>query len=248
MFSTYIAILTLAFLSGLTTLIGAAIALFFKKNPKAIATGLGFAAGIMLWISLLELIPESFKSVGIFETIVAFLFGVLIVALLNSILPHTHLCQEEGGLKGRLLKTAYLCALGLILHDFPEGFAMANSYIHSPSLGVLIALSIGLHNIPEEFAIVLPIVLTKKGKIFLFKMAFISALAEPAGAAIGVLAARIMPKLTPIFLSFAAGAMIFISLHELIPTARIYGRKPLIIFGMALSLLVYLGLTILIPE
>lgn len=247
MLSTYAIILALAFISGLTTLLGVLIALKLKKSAKAIAVGLGFAAGIMLWISLFELIPESFASIGILKSTLAVFFGVLLIAVLNQAIPHSHLCQEKGRFENRLLKTAYLCALGLILHDFPEGFTMANSYFHSPNLGLLIALSIALHNIPEEFAIAIPITLTQTGKKLLFKTAFISGLAEPAGALIGILAVHIMPKLTPIFLSFAAGAMVYISVHELIPTARLYERKSLIVLGMFFSFLVYLGLTILIP-
>jgi len=125
---------------------------------------------------------------------------------------------------------------------------MANSYLHSPQLGLLIALSIALHNIPEEFAIAVPIVLAKQGKKFLFKIAFVSGLAEPAGAIIGLLIASIMPGLTPILLSFAAGIMIFISLHELIPTAKRYQDKSSIFWGLATSLIIYFGLTLLIPQ
>lgn len=246
--SVYTVIIVLAFLSGMTTLIGAVIATVLKKNVKAITVGLGFAAGIMLWISFFELIPESLHAIGIIKSIIALICGVILIAVLNRVIPHTHLCNKSQKVDSRLLKTAYLCAFGLILHDFPEGFAMANSYLHSPRLGLLIALSIALHNIPEEFAISVPIVLSKKGKRFLFKMAFISGLAEPAGAAIGLLLSSIMPKLTPVFLASAGGMMIFISLHELIPTAKRYGKKSSVFLGLALSLSVYLMLTVLVPE
>lgn len=243
---TYIAILILALVSGLSTLIGVAIAICLGRNNRAIAGGLGFAAGIMLWISFFELVPESFMAVGWLHTFVSLICGLLLVAVLNLIIPHTHLCEETGKTNSRLLKAAYLCALGLIIHDFPEGFAMANSYIHSPNLGILIAISIALHNIPEEFAIAVPIILAREEKRFLFKMAFVSGLAEPLGATLGIFVSYLVPKLTLLFLSFAAGAMIFISLHELIPLVRIYKNKWHFILGMVLSLTVYLGLTRLI--
>ncbi len=245
--SSLLAILILAFLSGLTTLIGAALAIIFNKSTKLITAGLGFAAGIMVWISILELVPESFKSVGLGRGIIGFVLGILTILVLNLIIPHSHYCQEQSVLKIRLLRSAYLCALGLIIHDFPEGFAMANSFFHSPQLGLLVALGIALHNIPEEFAIAVPIVLAKKERGSLFKIALISGLAEPAGAIIGLLASSIIPRLIPIFLSFAAGAMVFISLHELIPTAIIYRKNLQLLEGIFLSLVVYWGLTAILP-
>ncbi len=245
--TTYIAVILLAFLSGLTTLIGVALAIYFKKNIKGVVIGIGFSAGIMLLISFFELIPESAHSAGIFKTAIALSLGILLVGSLNFIIPHTHLVKEKGKFDRHLLKIAYLVAFGLILHDFPEGFAMANSYIYSPALGLLVALGIALHNIPEEFAMAVPLALLKK-KGFLFKAAFISGLAEPAGAVIGLFAVYFWPALNPLFMAFAAGAMIFVSLHELWPMAKRYKRPFLFILGIILSIAVYLGLTILIPE
>ena len=160
----------------------------------------------------------------------------------------SHIIKEKGKFNSSLLKTAYLVAFGLILHDFPEGFAMANSYIFSPSLGLLIALAIAIHNIPEEFAMAIPVVLSKSKKSFLFKIAFLSSIAEPLGAVLGLLAVNLLPHLNALFLSFAAGAMIFISIHELFPLAKRYKRILFFILGVVLSIFVYLGLTILIPQ
>jgi ZIP family zinc transporter len=245
--TTYIAVILLSFLSGLTTLIGASIAIYFKKSIKGIVIGIGFSAGIMLLISFFELIPESLSRIGIIETLIAIFLGVLLIGILNFIIPHTHLAKERGKFRKRLLKTAYLVAFGLILHDFPEGFAMANSYIVSPSLGFLIALAIAIHNIPEEFAMAVPIVPLKK-KRFLFKVAFLSGLAEPIGAIIGLFAISFLPTLNSFFMSFAAGAMIFVSIHELLPMARTYKKIHLFILGIIISVFIYLVLGILIPE
>jgi len=79
-------------------------------------------------------------------------------------------------------------------------------------------------------------------------MAFVSGLAEPVGAIIGLIATSFMPKLIPFFLSFTAGIMIFISLHELIPTARKYKDKSSIFWGLIISLIIFFGLTLLVPE
>jgi zinc transporter, ZIP family len=93
------------------------------------------------------------------------------------------------------MASAYLVAVGLILHDVPEGFAMANAYIASPSLGVLIGLAIALHNLPKEFAMAVPAV-TLRSRRFLFGAALLSTLAEPMGAIIGLVAVGIAPQFT----------------------------------------------------
>jgi len=84
--------------------------------------------------------------------------GAAVVASLHVVILHTHMIEEKGKVDPRLLRGAYLVAFGLILHDFPEGFAMANSYVASPSLGILVALAIALRDIPEEFAMAAPAV------------------------------------------------------------------------------------------
>ena len=124
---------------------------------------------------------------------------------------------------------------------------MANSFLTSPSLGFFVAVAIALHNIPEEFAIAVPAV-TLHNKQFLYKTAFISGLAEPAGAALGLYAAYLSTALVPFFLSFAAGAMIFVSLHELVPMAKRYCHIHIFVLGITVSILVHVMLTLLLPE
>lgn len=136
-------------------------------------------------------------------------------------------------------------AFGLILHDVPEGFAMANAYIASPSLGILVALAIVLHNIPKEFAMAVPLVMIRKRRL-LYKAALLSGFAEPLGAVIGLIAVHFHPALNSLFMAFAAGAMIFISVHELLPIARRYRRTHLFILGAVISIFVYASLAALI--
>ena len=243
--TTYIAIILLATLSGITTLIGVTLALYFKKSVKGVVIGVGFSAGIMLAISFFELLPESIGATSKIKAISALILGFLFILILHFIVPHMHLVEEKGKL-GKIMRIGYLVSFGIILHDFPEGFAMANSYIFAPALGVLVAISIALHNIPEEFAMAIPLVLTKK-KWFLIKLALLSALAEPLGAILGLFAVSLAPALNPLFMAFAAGAMIFISINELLPLARTYKRTDLFAIGIALSLVVYWILTLFIP-
>lgn len=244
--TAYIAVLGLAFLSGATTLIGVALALVLVNRSTWVAFGIGFSAGLMLLISSLELIPEAWHVAGPLHATVAIGAGAALLALLHWVIPHTHLVEENGLFDPALIKSAYLVVLGLTLHDVPEGFAMANAYIVSPSLGLFVAIGIALHNIPEEFAMALP-VLTLKRRRFLFGAAAISALAEPAGAIVGLLAVQAAPLLTPLFMGAAAGAMIFVSLHELIPMARRYHRTVIFILGSGVSVIVYAILAMFFP-
>jgi ZIP family zinc transporter len=246
-YSTHIAVLLLASLSVFTTLLGVTLAIYVGKNERAIAIGIGFSAGIMLLISFFELIPEAVNETNITITAITCLLGMLIVAALHWTIPHTHLIEEKGAFNRTLLKTAYLVAFGLILHDVPEGFAMANSYIASPSMGILVALAIAIHNIPEEFAMAVPIIAVKK-KRFLYIAAFLSGLAEPLGAIIGLVAVHFHPIFNPLFMAFAAGAMIFVSVHELLPMARRYQKFHLFILGMIISIFIYALLGAVIPE
>lgn len=245
--SVYIVVMLLATLSGLTTVLGVLLALYVSRSSKWIALGIGFSVGIMLLISLLELIPESLAVTSVSSVLVAVSLGAICIGVLHFVIPHTHLFKERGIVDPKYFRTAYLVSFGLILHDFPEGFAMANSYIAAPSLGIAVALAIALHNIPEEFAMAVPVAATRS-RAFLFRAAIISGLAEPVGAAIGLFAASANPGLVPIFMAFAAGAMIFVSVHELVPMARKYGRPSLFALGMAASVIVYTLLAILVPE
>jgi ZIP family zinc transporter len=239
-------VLLLAFISGLTTLVGVLLALALGRNAGAIALGIGFSAGIMLLVSAWELLPEALQSAGPARVWTAVALGAGLVGVLHFVIPHVHLVEEHGLLDLRLARTSYLVALGLILHDFPEGIAMANAFVQSPSLGILVAAAIALHNIPEEFAMAAPAVALHRRRD-LFLMACVSALAEPAGAFVGLLALRIEPQSTAFFLAFAAGAMIFVSVHELLPMAARFRKWLLFGAGLALSLPIYAWLRSILP-
>lgn len=245
--SPYIVVLLLATLSGMTTVIGVWLAIYVSQRARWIAAGIGFSVGIMLLIAVLELIPQSLSLAKTGNVISAVLLGAGLIGALHYIIPHTHLFTERGMLGNQVLRSSYLVVLGLILHDFPEGFAMANAYITSPAMGISVALAIALHNIPEEFAMAVPAA-ASKSRGFLFGAAILSGLAEPIGASIGLFASNISPDLVPLFMAFAAGAMIFVSLHELVPMAKRYGRFQFFSWGILTSIVVYVMLAILFHE
>jgi ZIP family zinc transporter len=236
--NTYTAVILLSLLSCLTTALGVVLALKLRENARAIAAGMGFSVGIMVLISALELIPEAIDAMGAVPTITSAALGAALLWVMHLIIPHTHLFPETGLTNRVLFRSAYLVAFGLVLHDVPEGFAMANAYVAAPALGVLVAVAIALHNLPEEFAMAVPVMLLRSKRL-LFGVAFVSALAEPLGAILGLVAVGIVPSLNAHFLAFAAGAMLFVSIHELIPMARRYRYFGLFLGGVLLSALVY---------
>jgi ZIP family zinc transporter len=240
--ASYLAVVVLAFLSGGTTLIGVALAIAIGENPKMMAMGIGFSTGIMVLISVCELVPKSLRIAGPGATSLSVGLGAALILALHILIPHVHLGREQPPTVE--LRAAYLIVFGLILHDVPEGFAMANAFLASPSLGLLVALAIAIHNIPEEFAMAVPAVAVKN-RTLLFKAACLSGLAEPAGAILGLFAVYLDPALNPSLMAFAAGAMVVVSFFELVPMAKKYGRMGSFALGIAGSVLVYLALHLL---
>jgi len=238
MSTTYTAVILLSLLSCLTTALGVALALLLRDNTRAIAAGIGFSVGIMVLISLVELIPEASAAMGIGAALTSAVLGVALLWVAHLVIPHFHLFPEAGLANRAVVRSAYLVALGLMLHDVPEGFAMANAYVAAPALGVLVAVAIALHNVPEEFAMAVPVILLRS-KCLLFGAALLSALAEPLGAILGLVAVGIAPSLNAHFMAFAAGAMLFVSIHELIPMARRYRHLGAFLGGSILSALIY---------
>jgi ZIP family zinc transporter len=232
------AVVLLSLLSCLTTCLGVALALAVRESARAVAAGIGFSAGIMILIASLELGPAAIAAMGAGPALLAAGLGAGLIFAAHLVVPHVHLF-EEPGLGDRIVRrSALLVALGMILHDVPEGFAMANAYVASPSLGVLVALAVALHNLPEEFVIALPAV-SVRNRRFLFAAAIVSALAEPLGAILGLAAVGVAAALNAPFLAFAAGAMIFISVHELAPLARRHGHAEMFVLGAILSAAAY---------
>jgi ZIP family zinc transporter len=231
---SYMAVFLLSLLSCATTCAGVWLAAVIGDNARAIAMGIGFSTGLMLVVSALELVPETYVDIGAIGALLSTGLGAAVLWLANLAISHSHLVREHGHLDTRLVKSVYLVVIGLVLHDVPEGFAMANAYVASPSLGLLVALAIALHNVPEELAMAVP-AMTFRSRRFLIRAAVLSALAEPAGAVLDLVAVDVRPALNAYFMAFAAGAMVFVALHELAPMARRYGKLGWFVAGLALS-------------
>ncbi|MFW6065035.1 MAG: zinc transporter ZupT [Candidatus Natronoplasma sp.] len=240
-------------LAGLSAGVGGLI-VFFIRKPKLsyLSPLLGFAAGVMIYVSMVELLVESIEAVGFFRANSAFFIGILFMFLLDRLIPHLHIDTEperfhedkietfDRETESRLRKAGVLTAVGIALHNFPEGMAVFTVSLLDVSMGISIALAIAAHNIPEGIAVAVPIFYSTKSRARGFGYSLLSGLAEPAGALIGFLI--LYPFLTEgvlnTTLAFVGGIMVFISFDELLPISREYGNEHTSNIGLFLGMLV----------
>jgi ZIP family zinc transporter len=250
--------LLLTTLAGLSTGIGSTIA-YFIKNPRTIylSVSLGFSAGVMVYVSFVELLPGALEDVGQIEGVVAFFIGLFVIGIIDIFIPdekNPHhfrgiLKTKDDAVKvdKRLLRTGVFTALAIAIHNFPEGLATFGTALSDIRLGLIIAIAIAIHNIPEGISVSMPIYYATKNKNKAFTYSFLSGIAEPIGAIIGFIV--LMPFLSDFILgsllAFVAGIMVYISIDELLPMAYEYGHNHIVILGfvsgmliMALSLLI----------
>lgn len=237
--------LLLSALAGLSTTIGSALGLFVRKpGPRFMALTLGFSGGVMVLVSFVELLQGGIQATGFGPAHLAFFGGMLAMFLIDVLVPHDYIAEthpaEEGAHQRRLLKTGLFVALGIAIHNFPEGMAAFAGAIEDPSLGTAIAAAIAIHNIPEGLAVSAPVYAATGSRAKAFWWSFLSGIAEPAGA--GLAALVLVPFLTPtvlgLVLAAVAGIMVFISLDELVPAARSFGHEHLSIVGVMVGMVV----------
>ena len=258
----------LTMIAGLATGVGSLIALIAKRtNTKFLCVSLGFSAGVMLYVSFMDLLPiakeelvlQVGEKVGMLSLLIAFFGGMGLITLIDFLIPETnnphelHDIEEMGNPDNRqksLHRVGIIVALSLVAHNFPEGIATFTSAMSSGlSVAIPITIAIAIHNIPEGIAVSVPIYHATGSKHKAFWLSFLSGLAEPVGALIAYL--FLMPFWTPlingIVMAAVAGIMVFISLDELLPTAEKYGEHHISISGliagmimMALSLYLFM--------
>lgn len=212
-------------LAGLTTALGAGIVLLMgKPSDKVLSVLMGLAAGIMLAIATLELLPEALELGGTVKALIGFLLGVALMNLLDHLIPHIHF--KNGCERGNpeMLKVGYLIFLGIAVHNIAEGMAIGAGAIASPELGLAIAIAIGIHNIPEGMATAVPMSLGGMSGLRLVLLAGAAGLVTVVGAFIGNIAFQSSVSMVAGALGFAAGAMFYIVGDELIPHARTYSH------------------------
>jgi ZIP family zinc transporter len=247
--------------AGFATGIGSIIALFAKKtNKKFLAAALGFSAGVMLYISFVEMLDQSKNYLisdfgvhnGNWICLLAFLGGMLLIMLIDNLIPspETNLTSAKTGKEqARLERTGILMTLAIAIHNFPEGLATFTASLNSISLGAAIDIAIAIHNIPEGIVTSIPIYYATGNKKKAFFMSFLSGITEPIGAILGYVFLRpfLDNTLYGIIFGMISGIMVYISIEELIPMSREYDKGNSMIFGaisgiaiMAISLIFFM--------
>jgi zinc transporter, ZIP family len=264
----------LTLFAGLSTGIGSALAFFAKKsNTKFLSISLGFSAGVMIYVSMVEiffkakdsLIGELGEKTGSWVTVISFFGGMFLIGIIDKLIPSSenphelhsieelnsdhpldghHLEQiqkrEDAQKNHKLLRMGLFTALAIGIHNFPEGLATFVAALTEPKIAIPIAVAIAIHNIPEGIAVSVPIYYATGSKKKAFFYSFLSGLSEPVGALVGYLI--LMPYLSEtlmgVVFAVVAGIMVFISLDELLPSAREYGEHHLSIYGLVAGMIV----------
>jgi ZIP family zinc transporter len=247
--------LLLCLFAGLSTSLGAFLAFFTRHtNTKALSIALGFSAGVMIYISFVELLPTASAHIidffgsnsdfASFLCVLAFFSGLISFAIIDRLVPefeNPHEIREveeidaiEKEKRRKLYNTAMISAIVIAFHNFPEGFATFASALSNPTTGIAVAVAIAIHNIPEGIAVSIPFYYATKNRKNAFLLASLSGLAEPIGAVLGfmILYPFMNGALLGLIFAFVAGLMVFISLDELLPSAQKYGHHHLSIYGL----------------
>lgn len=258
-------------IAGISTGVGSLMAFFKKKtNAKFLSAVLGFSAGVMIYVSLVDIFPQANKilteamgeTAGGWTTAASFFGGILLVAVIDKLIPSVEnphetkkvedmgdYCEVGSGKTKGLMKIGILTAVAIGVHNFPEGIATFVAALNDPHLGIAITVAVAIHNIPEGIAVSVPIFCATGSRRKAFVYSLLSGLSEPIGALLGYL--FLMPIMSDqvfgIIFALVAGIMVFISLDELLPTAREYGEPHMATYGlmggmavMAVSILLFM--------
>lgn len=285
--------------AGMATGIGSIIAFTAKRtNYRFLSVATGFSAGVMLYVSFVEIFFKGAESLwdrygdyaGNWINAASFFGGMLLIGLIDNLIPSgenpheirsetetlplhdpsapipdfdsvpiTHAKREgfhdHGTDHRKFMRMGLFTALAIGIHNFPEGLAIFLAAVENPSLGVAIAVAIALHNIPEGISVSVPIFYATGSRKKAFLYSALSGLAEPIGAGIGYLAIRfffgsigvISSEIMGILFGSVAGIMVYISLDELLPTSRAYGKGHDSLYGLVGGMLV-MALSLLLMQ
>lgn len=239
--------------AGLSTTIGSLLGIVLKRpGPKFMGFTLGFSAGVMIFISFMELLARAIETegVGFLRAHIAFFTGMAVYFLIDLLVPHEYLGQHDhrlgkndfAGAKApqALERTGVLVALGLSIHNFPEGMATFIGGMQEIHLGLAIAVAIAIHNIPEGLAISAPIYAATRSRRKAFLWSFFSGVSEIIGACLAAIV--LMPFLSETLLGFVlaavGGIMVAISIDELVPAANAFGTEHMPIVGVMVGMAV----------
>lgn len=240
--------------AGLATAIGGGIAFIVKKdNLKALSVGLGFSAGVMIFLSFTDILPEAGKLLAVnfpnkYEWLVygGFIIGLVVAILIDYFIPD-HIDTDEVlnpdapcKHQHRIKRAGLFTAVAICVHNFPEGMATFLTTTQNITLGISVGLAIAIHNIPEGIAVALPIYHVTGKKRYAMLYAALSGITEPIGAIVGLfLFSLFLPKIMiGMLMAAVAGIMIYLAFDTLLPLAREYGNWHLSMVGIVSGMLV----------
>ena len=239
-----------------------------RTNHRFLSVSTGFSAGVMLYVSFIEIFPKGLAGMiacqgerrGYLYTTLGFFGGMLLIGLIDNLVPseenpHEPHSDAETALlhepklstqNPKLLRMGMFTALAIGIHNFPEGLATFLAAMRDPALGVAIAIAIALHNIPEGISVSVPIYYASGSRRRAFVYSLLSGLAEPIGALVAYLlliliagpGAAVPPLLMGCLFAGVAGIMVYISVDELLPTSRAYGKGHDSLLGLVGGMLV----------
>ncbi|MGL6104695.1 ZIP family metal transporter [Romboutsia sp.] len=189
---------------------GGVLSAIFKKDvDRYLDFFMGLAGGIMLAVVVFDLMKEAMNEMGVLYTVLFIFMGVLLTMYIKSRLE----VSKE-------MKSGYLIFMSILLHNLPEGLAIGSSFMSTESLGITLAIIIGIHNIPEGLAMALSLVGTKMkiSKVILFTI--IAGIPMGIGSFLGAYFGGTFNSLIGVFLSIAAGTMMYVVLEEIFPKSR----------------------------
>lgn len=235
----------LTIVAGMTTMIGTFLIFTKKTSNKILSCTISFAAGVMISVSIIDLIPESieyFKNIYQIKAVPFICLLFIVIGIFLSILLDK-MIKKLTDPNNVLYKVGLMSMFSLILHNIPEGIITFLTSTVDIKLGLTLALAIAIHNIPEGISISVPIYYSTKNRKKAILYTFISAFSEPFGALLAYLfiAKYINFTLMGILLSMTAGIMLYISCYELLPLAFQYPHKKrtflFLIIGLLLMVL-----------
>ncbi len=244
----------LTFVAGLSTCIGGLMGIFIRRNNSALLSfALGLSAGVMTYVSFMELMPEAVKllSERFSEQqancymLMAFFAGIAMIAAIDRLIPsetnpHEIETRSEEKRRSGLRRTGVMVAVSLAIHNLPEGLATFAAAMYSIELALPIMVAIAIHNIPEGIAVAVPIYHATGSRKKAFWYATLSGMAEPVGALLGILFLQRIwsAELNALLLAGVSGVMIYISFDELLPNTERYGHHHYGVFGIVLGMAV----------
>ena len=238
----------LTLIAGLSTGIGGLIALFVKReNKKFLSASLGFSAGVMIYISMVEIFFEAKETIivdlgekkGYWLTVIAFFVGIIIMLIGDKMLPSENKMKKTIDTENKkLARMGLFTALAVIIHNFPEGMVTFFTSLKDLSLAIPIVIAIAIHNIPEGISVAMPIYYSSGSRKKAFVYSLLSGLSEPIGGIIGFMLLKnvLTNTIFGVLLALIAGIMIYISFEELLPTARKYSDDSVPTYGLILGM------------